>query len=104
MIVDRTAFDRIMQAGGYISVNSGPKPEPNSILIEPETAEESLDAASCIGCGACVAVCPNDAAALYTTAKVAHLGLLPQGQLQRHERVQKWWRRWKRGVRVVPEL
>jgi succinate dehydrogenase / fumarate reductase iron-sulfur subunit len=88
LVVDRTAFDRIMQAGGFISVHSGPKPEPNSIPIEPETAEESLDAASCIGCGACVAACPNGAAMLYTAAKVSHLGLLPQGQLQRYERVQ----------------
>lgn len=88
LIVDRSAFDRIMQAGGYVSVHSGPKPEPNSIPIEPEIAEEALDAACCIGCGACVAACPNGAAMLYTSAKVAHLGLLPQGQPERYERVQ----------------
>lgn len=87
LVVDRSSFDRIMAAGGYISTHSGPKPEPNSIPIEPEIAEEALDAASCIGCGACVAACPNGAAMLYTAAKVAHLGLLPQGQLERSERV-----------------
>lgn len=88
LIVDRSAFDRIMQAGGYVSVHSGPKPEPNSIPIEPNIAEEALDAACCIGCGACVAACPNGAAMLYTSAKVSHLGLLPQGQPERFERVQ----------------
>ena len=87
LVVDRTAFDRIMQAGGYISVHSGPKPDPNSIPIEPEVAELALDAAACIGCGACVAACPNGAAMLYTAAKVSHLGLLPQGQPQRSTRV-----------------
>ncbi len=87
LVVDRSAFDRIMQAGGYISVHSGPKPDPNSLPIEPEIAETSLDAATCIGCGACVAACPNGAAMLYTAAKVSHLGLLPQGQPERHSRV-----------------
>ncbi len=87
LIVDRSAFDRIMQAGGYISVHSGPKPEPNSIPIAPEVAEDALDAATCIGCGACVAACPNAAAMLYTAAKVSHLGMLPQGQPERYERV-----------------
>ena len=88
LIVDRSAFDRIMQAGGYVTVHSGPKPEPNAIPIEPKIAEEALDAACCIGCGACVAACPNGAAMLYTSAKVSHLGLLPQGQPERFERVQ----------------
>lgn len=87
LVVDRSAFDRIMQAGGYVTVHSGPKPEPNSIPIEPEVAEESLDAACCIGCGACVAACPNGAAMLYTAAKVSHLALLPQGQPERYQRV-----------------
>ncbi len=86
-IVDRSSFDRIMQAGGYITVHSGPKPEPNSIPIEPELAEEALDAASCIGCAACVAACPNGSAMLYTAAKVSHLALLPQGHPERTERV-----------------
>ena len=89
LVVDRSAFDRIMQAGGYVSVHSGPKAEPNSVPIEPEIAEEALDAACCIGCGACVAACPNGAAMLYTSAKVSHLGLLPQGQPERYERVEK---------------
>jgi succinate dehydrogenase / fumarate reductase iron-sulfur subunit len=89
LIVDRSAFDRIMQAGGYISVHSGPKPEPNSVPIEPETVELALDAASCIGCGACVAACPNASAMLYTAAKVSHLALLPQGQPERYDRVRK---------------
>jgi len=87
LVVDRTAFDRIIQAGGYISNHSGPKPEPNSTLIEPEVAEAALDAAACIGCGACVAACPNASATLFTAAKVSHLGLLPQGQTERFERV-----------------
>jgi len=88
LVVDRTAFDRIMQAGGYITVHTGPKPEPNAMPIEPEVAEQALDAATCIGCGACVAACPNGAAMLYTAAKVSHLGLLPQGQPERYTRVQ----------------
>ncbi len=87
LVVDRSAFDRIIQAGGYISNHSGPKPEPNSIPIEPEVAEQSLDAATCIGCGACVAACPNGSAMLFTAAKVSHLGLLPQGQTERYQRV-----------------
>jgi succinate dehydrogenase / fumarate reductase iron-sulfur subunit len=87
LIVDRSAFDRIIQAGGFISVHSGPKPDPNSVPIEPGTVELALDAASCIGCGACVAACPNASAMLYTAAKVSHLALLPQGQPERYERV-----------------
>lgn len=87
LVVDRNSFDRIMQAGGYITVHSGPKPEPNSVPVEPEIAEEALDAASCIGCGACVAACPNASAMLYAAAKVSHLGLLPQGQPERATRV-----------------
>ena len=89
LIVDRSAFDRIMQAGGYISVHSGPKPEPNSVPIEPETVELALDAASCIGCGACVAACPNASAVYNIAAKVSHLALLPQGQPERYDRVRK---------------
>ena len=86
LIVDRSAFDRIIQSGGYISNHSGPKPEPNSIPIDPDVAATSLDAASCIGCGACVAACPNGSAMLFTAAKSAHLGMLPQGQTERFER------------------
>ena len=87
LIVDRSAFDRIIQSGGYISNHSGPKPEPNSIPIEPEVAEHALDAAVCIGCGACVAACPNASATLFTAAKVSHLGLLPQGKTEKYTRV-----------------
>ena len=87
LIVDRSALDRVMQAGGYVSVHSGPKPEPNSMPIAPEVAELALDAATCIGCGACVAACPNGAAMLYTAAKTSHLGLLPQGAPERYTRV-----------------
>ena len=86
LVVDRSALDRIIQAGGYISNHSGPKPEPNSIPVEPEVAEAALDAASCIGCGACVAACPNGSATLFTAAKVSHLGMLPQGQTERYGR------------------
>lgn len=87
LVVDRSAFDRIIQAGGFVSNHSGPKPEPNSIPIEPDVAEQALDAAVCIGCGACVAACPNASATLFTAAKVSHLGLLPQGQTERYDRV-----------------
>ena len=86
LVVDRSAFDRIIQAGGYISNHSGPKPEPNTVPIEPDVAETSLDAATCIGCGACVAACPNSSAMLFTAAKVSHLGMLPQGQPERYLR------------------
>ena len=89
LVVDRSAFDRIMQAGGYVTVHSGPKPEPNTVPIEPDVSEVALDAACCIGCGACVAACPNGAAMLYTSAKVSHLGMLPQGQPERYQRVGK---------------
>ncbi len=89
LIVDRSAFDRIMQSGGYVTLHSGPKPEPNSIPIDPERAEQALDAATCIGCGACVAACPNGSAMLYTSAKVSHLALLPQGQPERYGRVKQ---------------
>jgi succinate dehydrogenase / fumarate reductase iron-sulfur subunit len=88
LIVDRSALDRIQQAGGYTGVNAGPKPEPNSNPVSPEQAEGAIDAAICIGCGACVAACPNGAAMLFTGAKVTHLGNLPQGQPGRYMRVQ----------------
>ena len=86
LVVDRSAFDRIIQAGGYISVGAGPKPEPNSNPIHPEVQEQALDAATCIGCGACVAACPNGSAMLFTGAKVTHLNLLPQGEPERLHR------------------
>jgi succinate dehydrogenase / fumarate reductase iron-sulfur subunit len=88
LIVDRSALDRIQQAGGYTGVNAGPKPEPNSNPVGPEEAEAAIDAAICIGCGACVAACPNGAAMLFTGAKISHLGHLPQGQPGRYARVQ----------------
>src|SRR5882672_11060486 len=87
LVVDRGAFDRIIAAGGYISVATGSAPDGNAVLIPKENAERSMDAAACIGCGACVAMCPNASAALFTGAKIAHLGLLPQGQPERDRRV-----------------
>lgn len=88
LIVDRSAFDRIIQAGGYVSVRTGSAPEANGILINKENADRAMDAAACIGCGACVAACPNASAMLFTAAKVSHLGLLPQGQPERKKRAQ----------------
>ena len=87
LVVDRSPLDRVIQSGGYITVHSGPKPEPNSIPIEHEVMEDALDASACIGCGACVAACPNGSAMLFTSAKVNHLALLPQGQPERKNRV-----------------
>jgi succinate dehydrogenase / fumarate reductase iron-sulfur subunit len=88
LVVDRSAFDRIIQAGGFISASTGSAPDANAIPIRKEDADKSMDAAACIGCGACVAACPNASAMLFTSAKVSHLGLLPQGQPERYERVQ----------------
>lgn len=87
LVVDRTAFDRIIQAGGYVSVATGNAPDSNSVPIPKSNADRAMDAASCIGCGACVASCPNGSAMLFTSAKIGHLGLLPQGQPERKERV-----------------
>lgn len=89
LVVDRTPFDKIIQAGGFISVNTGSAPEANLVPVPRNTAERAMDAAECIGCGACVAQCPNGAAQLFTAAKVSHLALLPQGQPERWQRVQK---------------
>ncbi len=86
LVVDRSAFDRIIQAGGYVSVSTGSAPDGNAIPIPKEDADRAMDAATCIGCGACVAACPNAAAALFTGAKISHLGLLPQGQPERARR------------------
>src|ERR1700686_4837123 len=86
LIVDRGAFDRIIEAGGYISVPTGSAPDGNAIPVPKEDADRAMDAAACIGCGACVAACPNASAALFTGAKIAHLGLLPQGQAERSRR------------------
>jgi succinate dehydrogenase / fumarate reductase iron-sulfur subunit len=86
LVVDRSAFDRIIQAGGYVSVATGSAPEANLTPVPKPVADRAFDAAMCIGCGACVAQCPNGAAQLFTSAKVSHLGLLPQGQPERYER------------------
>ncbi|UKT64759.1 succinate dehydrogenase/fumarate reductase iron-sulfur subunit [Pedobacter mucosus] len=87
--IDRSAFDRIIQSGGYISASTGQAPESNSILISHEVTEAAFDAAACIGCGACVATCKNSSAALFTSAKISHLVLLPQGKLEAADRVIK---------------
>ncbi len=83
LIVDRRSFDRIIAAGGYISVSTGSAPDGNAIPVSKESADRSMDAAACIGCGACVAACPNASAALFTGAKISHLGILPQGKPER---------------------
>ena len=86
LVVNRSAFDRIVAAGGFISAPTGSAPDGNAILVPKEAADISMDAAACIGCGACVAMCPNAAAALFTGAKITHLGVLPQGQPERYRR------------------
>jgi succinate dehydrogenase / fumarate reductase iron-sulfur subunit len=94
LMVDRSAFDRIIQAGGFISTNTGSAPEANGLPVEKDCADKAFDAAACIGCGACVAACPNAAAMLFTSAKITHLGLLPQGQPERYVR----------GVKMVEQM
>lgn len=89
LVVDRTAFDRIMAKGGFVTVNTGSPQDANAILIPKSVADEAFDAATCIGCGACVAACKNASAMLFLAAKVSHLALLPQGQAERNERVSK---------------
>jgi succinate dehydrogenase / fumarate reductase, iron-sulfur subunit len=89
LVVDRTAFDRIVAAGGYNSVNAGNAPDGNSVPIPKDKADAAMDAAACIGCGACVAACPNASAALFTSAKIAHFALLPQGQPERERRAER---------------
>ena len=88
LVVDRSAFDRIIQSGGYISINTGQAQDANAVPIEKDLAGEAFDAATCIGCGACAAACPNASAMLFTSAKVSHLGLLPQGEVEHAKRVQ----------------
>ncbi len=88
LAVNRAAFDRIIEAGGYISVNTGAAPDANITPVPKDTAEAAMDAAACIGCGACVAACPNSAANLFTAAKMQHLSLLPQGQAERYSRAE----------------
>lgn len=94
LCVDRSAFDHIVEAGGYITAPTGTAPDANLILVPKEAADAAMDAASCIGCGACVAACPNGAAQLFTAAKLQHLNLLPQGQPER----------WTRTVAMVDEM
>ncbi|HXG62544.1 MAG TPA: succinate dehydrogenase/fumarate reductase iron-sulfur subunit [Planctomycetota bacterium] len=94
LVVDRSAFDRILQAGGYISVNTGSAPEANTIPVPKPVQERAMNAAACIGCGACVAACPNAAAMLFAGAKITHLGVLPHGQPER----------WDRAVRMVEAM
>ncbi|HKD05246.1 MAG TPA: succinate dehydrogenase/fumarate reductase iron-sulfur subunit [Bryobacteraceae bacterium] len=86
LVVDRSAFDRIIAAGGYITAHTGSAPDGNAVPVPKENADRAMDAAACIGCGACVAACPNASAALFTGAKISHLGLLPQGQAERSRR------------------
>ena len=86
LVVDRSAFDRVIQSGGYVSINTGSAPDGNTIPISKEMADRSMDAAACIGCGACVAACPNSSAMLFAGAKATHLALLPQGQPERYDR------------------
>jgi len=89
LVVDRTAYDKIIQAGGYVSVSTGGVPDANSILIAKDKADKAMDAAECIGCGACVAACKHASAMLFVSAKVSHLALLPQGKVEAANRVQK---------------
>ena len=94
LVVNRGALDRIIAAGGFVSVNTGSAPEANSIPVPKQDADDAMDAAACIGCGACVAACPNGSASLFTAAKVSHLGLLPHGQPERL----------RRAVRMVAQM
>src|SRR5579875_832548 len=94
LVVDRRAFDRIIAAGGYISVSTGNAPDGNTIPVGKEIADRAMDAAACIGCGACVAACPNGSAALFTGAKITHLGVLPQGKPEQD----------RRAVRMVAQM
>ena len=87
LVIDRSAFDRVIAAGGYVSVNCGGAPDGNAILIPKELSETAMDSAACIGCGACVAACKNASAHLFMSAKISHLGLLPQGQVEAKARV-----------------
>lgn len=87
LVVDRTAFDRIIQVGGYVSVSTGGAPDGNAVSIPKDDADKAMDAAQCIGCGACVAACKNASAMLFVSAKISHLGLLPQGKVEADHRV-----------------
>ena len=88
LVVDRSAFDRLIAAGGFISASTGSAPDGNAVLVPKDASDRSMDAAACIGCGACVAACPNGSASLFTAAKITHLAVLPQGQPERYRRVE----------------
>ena len=88
LMVDRSAFDHIIESGGYVTIDTGSAPDANLTPVAKETADLAMDAAACIGCGACVAACPNGAAQLFTSAKIAHLNVLPQGQAERYQRTE----------------
>ena len=87
LVVDRSAYDRILQAGGFVSVRTGAAPDGNTILVSKDLADRAFTSATCIGCGACAAACPNASASLFVAAKISHLGLLPQGRVERNTRV-----------------
>ncbi|MCO6429758.1 MAG: succinate dehydrogenase/fumarate reductase iron-sulfur subunit [Deltaproteobacteria bacterium] len=89
LVTDRSSLDRVIQCGGYVSVNTGSVPEANSVQVAKENADKAMDAAACIGCGACVAACPNGSAMLFTAAKLAHLSLLPQGKPEHERRIKR---------------
>lgn len=89
LVVDRTAFDRIISAGGYVSVGTGSHADANTLLIPKDVSDHAFDMAACIGCGACVAACPNASASLFTSAKISHLGIMPQGKIERARRVRR---------------
>ena len=93
--MDRSAFDRIIEAGGFITAPTGSAPDANLIAVPKDDADRAMDAAACIGCGACVAACPNGAGQLFTAAKLAHLNTLPQGQPERASARWRWSRRWR---------
>lgn len=104
LAVDRSAFDRIQQAGGYISVNTGGVPDANEIPIPKVIADEAFNSPTCIGCGACVAACKNASAMLFVSAKVSQLALLPQGQPERYRRYNTWLLKWmKKGLVTAPD-
>ena len=104
LVTDRTAFDRIIEAGGFVSVNTGQAPDANSILIEKEKSDLAFEAAACIGCGACVAACKNSSAMLFVGAKVSHLALLPQGEPERSLRVLKMVAQMEAVFQLLPLL
>ena len=104
LVVDRSAFDKIIQAGGYISVRTGSAPDGNALPVPKEDSDLAMDAAQCIGCGACVASCKNASAMLFTSAKAGHLNLLPQGQAEKDSGCSIWLRQWMRQASEIAEI